>query len=122
LKVAIVDDNETVRGSLKIAFELFNDIEVMGEGGTGAEAIEICREAEIDVLLLDLRMPGMDGITVIHILHETLPHIRIVVLSSTTNPHLIQEALQAGASTFISKYAPLDELYRAIRTSYDKSA
>jgi DNA-binding NarL/FixJ family response regulator len=91
-----------VRTSLRTAFELLDGIEIIGEGANGAEAVNICWEADIEVLLLDLIMPVMDGVTAI------------------TNPELLQEAIQAGASICVSKHATLDELYAAINTAFDR--
>lgn len=119
MKLAIVDDNETVRISLRIVFGLFDDIEIVGEGANGVEAIEICQQTRVEVLLLDLSMPIMDGVTAIHILHEILPHIQIVVLTSTIDPNLIREAIQAGAFSCVSKQATLNELYDAVTTAFD---
>lgn len=121
IRVIIVDDNDHVRMGLSIVLENFDDITLVGEAASGQEAIELCTTLEPDVVLMDLIMPQMDGITATRLIHEKYPSMGIVVLTSNLDPEARNSAFQAGASSFMLKVVGIDEIATAIRTSYQST-
>jgi DNA-binding NarL/FixJ family response regulator len=91
------------------------DLELVGEASSGNEAIDLCTRLSPDVVLMDLVMPGMDGVTAIRQIHSDQPHIRIVVLSSFAEHALIKSALEAGALGYILKNVAAEELASSVR-------
>ena len=118
IRVVIVDDHNMVRSGLAVFLKTLDDLELVGEAGDGAEAVRLCAELQPDVVLMDLVMPGMDGITAIRAIRQTHPNIRIVALTSFTDQELVQGALQAGAIGYLLKNASIDELAEAIRAAH----
>jgi DNA-binding NarL/FixJ family response regulator len=117
IRVAIVDDQELVRAGLHALVEAGGDIEVVGEAANGDEAIAIAHSMPVDVMLMDIRMPGTDGIaataTIVKELGENGP--RIVILTTFDTDEYVYEALRAGASGFLLKDAGPARLLDAIR-------
>ena len=116
VKVMIVDDHEVVRLGLRTALELEEDMEVVGDVGNAKVALQ---EAEIrrpDVVLMDVRMPGMDGIQACRILHERLPGTRVVMLTSFSDEEAVIAAIMAGASGYLLKNTARAELLGAVRS------
>jgi DNA-binding NarL/FixJ family response regulator len=111
LRVLIADDQPLMRAGFKAVLEATGDMEVVGEAGDGAEAISAARTMKPDVVLMDVRMPNLDGIEAI----KQLPTHRVLVLTTFGLDEYIVEALRAGASGFITKDVPADELVRAVR-------
>ena len=98
IKVVIVDDHELVRGGLETILGLFDDITLVGEAESGAAAIRLCVDAQPDVVLMDLVMPGgMDGAEATQEIIRTCPHAKVLALTSFSDPELIQRVLRAGA-------------------------
>lgn len=117
-RVLVVDDQELVRAGFVMVVDHQPDLEVVGEAGDGAEAVELVRTLRPDVVLMDLRMPKMDGIEATRQI-ATLPtaHVtRILVLTTFDDDESVYEALQAGASGFLLKEVATHELAEAIRT------
>lgn len=113
IRVVIADDHDLVRRGLDHYFKLENGFKVVGQAQDGVEAINRCRELRPDVLLIDLRMPGMSGVEAIRQIHAQQPEIGIVVLTSFANDQ-IARALLAGATTCILKSEPIDKITEAI--------
>lgn len=118
IRVLIVDDRETVRTGLKLLAMAFTDLEMIGEASTAEGALELARQLEPDVVLMDLLGPGPLGIQAIRAIHSYCPHIQIIALSSLEEDNLIPEALAAGAIRHLPKYVSADQLVAAIRTVY----
>lgn len=118
IRVIIVDDHDMLRQGLAIYISMFADLELVGQAANGEEAIQLCREVKPDVVLMDLVMPVMDGVTAVtHILREN-PNIQIIVLSGFDQDDvLIRSALQAGATSYLLKNVVAQELAEAIRTT-----
>jgi two-component system, NarL family, response regulator LiaR len=114
-RLIIVDDHPCVRSGLAFSLSVIEDIQVVAEASTGEEAIALCSEEAPDVALMDLIMPGMGGIAAISALRAASQSIRIIAFSSSLDGHLVREALEAGAMSYVSKDATCDELVRAIR-------
>lgn len=115
IRVIVVDDHHMVRKGLTTVLCHFEDIELVGEGSDGQQAIQLCRETRPDVLLIDLIMPGMDGLTALRNIHIQQPEIQIIALTSFQDPHLIRSSFEAGAASFLLKEASVDDLIATIR-------
>ncbi len=117
IKVLLVDDEGLVRSGFKVLLDAEDDIEVVGEAANGAEAVEQARATRPDVVLMDIRMPNVDGIQATGQIVATrgLEHVRILILTTYDTDAYVFEALQAGASGFLLKDAGPAELLHAIR-------
>ncbi|MEU9795905.1 response regulator transcription factor [Streptomyces sparsogenes] len=116
LRVVLADDERMVRTALRAILTAEPDLEVVGEAGTGAEAIPLVRELRPDIVLMDVRMPEIDGIRATEQILATLPHPpRVIVVTTFENDSHVYDALRAGASGFLLKRAGADELVQAVR-------
>jgi DNA-binding NarL/FixJ family response regulator len=113
--VLIVDDHPVVRDGLAAILGTQPDFTIVGEAASGEEAVDRFRRLQPDVVLLDLEMPGMDGIAVIRRLREEHPAVKIVVFTAFDTDERILGALQAGAKGYLLKGAPRTELFNAVR-------
>jgi NarL family two-component system response regulator LiaR len=116
IAVLIVDDHEVVRRGLRSFLESQGDIEVVGEAADGAEAIEKVQDLLPDVVLMDLVMPGMDGIDAIRKVCQTCPSSRVLVLTSFSEDDKVFPAIKAGANGYLLKDVAVEDLARAIRS------
>ena len=119
IKVLIVDDHPVVRRGLRVLLEVQDGIEVAGEAGDGATALALAAELSPDVVLLDLKLPGMDGIAVLTQLKASDSTARVLVLTSATEPAAASLALRSGAAGLVYKDVDPDALVRAIRSVHD---
>ena len=110
-RVLIVDDQPLMRAGFKSVLEASGQVDVVGEAATGAEAIEQARRLDPDVVLMDVRMPDMDGIQAT----RRMPRQKVLILTTFGLDEYIIEALRAGASGFLLKDAPVDDLLGAVR-------
>jgi DNA-binding NarL/FixJ family response regulator len=117
IKLLIADDHPVVRDGLSGMFARDPDFEVLGEAGDGAEALALARELQPDVILMDLRMPGMDGVTAITELAKQGSAARVLVLTTYDTDTYVVPAIEAGATGYLLKDAPRDELLRAVRAA-----
>jgi DNA-binding NarL/FixJ family response regulator len=123
IRVAVVDDQALVRGGFAMILRIHEDIEVVAEAGTGVEAIAMAREHRPDVILMDIRMPDMDGLeATFKILAESDWNVRVLILTTFDPDEYVYEALRAGASGFVLKDIPPDQLASAVRTVADGGA
>ena len=113
-RVLLVDDHAVLRDGLRRIFEREADLSIVGAAETGETAIDLVKVAQPDVVLMDVRMPGMGGIEATRRLRSLHPQVRVLFL--TAYPEFIQEALQAGAVGYLLKSAPTDQLLAAIRS------
>lgn len=116
IRVMLVDDHAIVRDGLALFFQLTPDFELVSEVGNGEEAVNVVMRVKPDVILMDLFMPGMDGLTAIRKIHDLEPQIPILVLTSTAEGEVIQNALRAGAVGYLIKSIDTEELAEAIHT------
>ena len=115
--VMIVDDHGMVRRGL-IAYLLSEpDLEVVAEARDGQEAIQVCGKVKPDVILMDLVMPEMSGVAATRIIHNQYPEVQIIALTSFQEKELVQEALQAGAISYLLKNVSGEDLAEAIRAA-----
>jgi DNA-binding NarL/FixJ family response regulator len=118
IRVLIVDDHAVVRTGLKVFFDLQPDIEVVGEASDGSEGVAMARRLEPDVVLMDLLMPNMDGITAIGRIKAERTETEIVTMTSFIEEEKVTSALEAGASGYVLKDAEADEVAQAIRAAF----
>ncbi len=119
ISVLIVDDHPVVRRGLRVLLEVQDGIEVAGEAGDGATAVELAAAHAPDVILLDLKLPGMDGVAVLTELAGRGTGSKILVLTSLTEPASAAAAVQAGAAGVLYRDVDPDALVRAIRAVHD---
>ena len=117
IRVLLADDEELVRTGLRLILGTEPDLDVVGEAADGEQALALVAELSPDVVLLDIRMPGVDGIEVARRLGETAALTRVVVLTTFDNDDYVYAALGAGASGFLLKDAPAGQLVTAIRAA-----
>ncbi len=118
IKVLVVDDHAMVRNGLKAFLLAFEDLEMVGEAGTGAEAVRLCAELRPDVVLMDLVMPEMDGVAATRAIRQTTPPVQVIALTSFWEEALVRRALQAGAIGYLLKNVSADELANAVRGAH----
>jgi DNA-binding NarL/FixJ family response regulator len=116
IRVLIADDQSLVRTGFKMILDAESDIEVVGEAGDGAAALTMARTLRPDVVLMDVRMPGVDGITATSQVTAELPGTRILILTTFDLDDYVHAGLRAGASGFLLKDVPAPDLVAAIRT------
>jgi DNA-binding NarL/FixJ family response regulator len=116
LRVMVVDDEPLVREGLKVIIAAEPGLAVVGEAGDGAEAVSLARRLRPDVVCLDVRMPGIDGIRTTELLVAMEPAPKVLVVTTFSADDYVYGALEAGASGFLLKRASADELVAAIRT------
>ena len=118
IRVLLADDQVLLRAGLRVLIDSAPDLEVAGEASTGQEAVKLARETRADVVLMDIRMPGTDGLTATRMITEDqdLAVVRVLVLTTFEIDDYVFEALRAGASGFLGKGAEPAELLTAIRT------
>jgi NarL family two-component system response regulator LiaR len=118
IRVLIVDDHAVVRTGLKFFVLAYDDLELVGEAESGEQALCLCSQVQPDVVLMDLVMPGMDGISATRAIRQGCPEIQVVALTSFKEQELVQGALEAGAISYLLKDVTADELAEAIRAAH----
>jgi NarL family two-component system response regulator LiaR len=117
VRVLIADDHGVVRQGLRMYLALDSDIDVVGEACTGVQALAFAHDLQPDVVLMDLLMPEMDGITAIHHIRQELPEIEVIALTSVLEDSSVVGAIRAGATGYLLKDTEADELVRAIKAA-----
>jgi DNA-binding NarL/FixJ family response regulator len=115
MKVIICDDQSIVRDGLEMLLKLEPDMEVIGTVGDGAAAVEMVTRKQPDMVLMDLKMPVMNGIEATRRIRSQFPNIRVLVLTTYADDEWVYDAIQAGASGYLLKDTPRDEVIKAIR-------
>jgi NarL family two-component system response regulator LiaR len=114
----IVDDHAVVRSGLNAFLSSYDDMALAGFARSGEEAVQLCREIQPDVILMDLIMPGMDGVLTTKEILRQFPKIQVLVLTSFKDEALVKKAIKAGAIGYIMKDIQADEIAEAIRMAY----
>ncbi len=118
IKILIVDDHEVVRDGLVAMLGRQSDFAVVGEARDGLEAVERAGEVQPDLVLMDLRMPELDGVEAMRRIRAENPEVKFLVLTTYDSDEYIFDAIEAGAKGYLLKDASRDELFRAVRTVY----
>jgi DNA-binding NarL/FixJ family response regulator len=118
IRVLVVDDHEVVRTGMRAFLDLLSDVEIVGEASDGSAAVAIARRLTPDVVLMDLLMPVMDGLTAIERIKAEQPGIEIIAMTSFLEEEKVTAALEAGASGYLLKDASADRVAEAIRSAY----
>lgn len=120
IRVLIVDDLPETRENVRKLLQFESDIEVIGQAGTGEEAVEMAQQFQPDIILMDINMPGIDGIGASQKISELVPSVQIIIMSVQSDPNYLRRAMMAGARDFLTKPFGGDELVAAIRRVHDK--
>jgi len=115
IKVVICDDQAIIRDGLEMLLKLEKEIEVLGQAQDGAEAVEVVTKAQPDLVLMDLKMPGMNGIEATRQIRTNYPQIKVLVLTTYDDDEWVFDAIRAGASGYLLKDTPREEVIKAIR-------
>jgi DNA-binding NarL/FixJ family response regulator len=115
IRVVLIEDNDVFRQALQLLLELRGDIEIAAAAEDGERAVELCRQHEPDVILLDYRLPGDDGVQVARRVRAECPEVAVVVLTAAAQEREIEALLETGAVACVGKDEPLDAIVGAIR-------
>ena len=115
IRIVLIDDHPVVRDGLTSILSTQPDFEVVGEAGSGRQAVELAEQRQPDLMFLDLEMPDGDGVEVIEQLGAVAPHTRVIVFTAFDTDDRILSAIEAGAQGYLLKGAPRDELFNAVR-------
>jgi DNA-binding NarL/FixJ family response regulator len=115
LRLLVADDHRLMLDAIRSAVAAADDIEIVGEARTGAQVLPLLNQTKPNVLLLDIRMPQMDGLQVLERMRDRYPDVKVVVLSGSDDPEIIQRALAAGACAYVLKHVDPRDLPSAIR-------
>jgi NarL family two-component system response regulator LiaR len=118
IRVLIVDDQVTMRTGLKYFILAFADFELAGEAADGDQALILCDEVKPDVVLMDLDMPGLDGLGATQSIRRHWPQIKVIVLTSFREKETVQKVSQVGATNYLNKNISADNLADAIRAAH----
>ncbi len=118
-QLLIVDDHDSVRSGLKLLLSNYSEFEVVGEAANGQEALNRCRELHPDLVLMDVRMPGMDGLAATRAVKRQRSDVSVLILTTYENEDYLLEAIKAGAAGYVLKDAPENQLVTAIRKVLD---
>jgi NarL family two-component system response regulator YdfI len=117
IHILVADDHLIIRQGLRLILETEDGFEMVGEAADGAEAVRLCSEMKPDVVLMDLRMPGMDGLTAIEHLHTEQPQVAVVILTTFNEDDLMMRGLRAGAKGYLLKDTDRETLFNTIRAA-----
>ncbi len=118
IKVLIVDDQQLVRDGIKALLEIKEDFEIVGTAADGQQAIDTIKDMAVDIILMDIRMPGMGGIEATRLIKKTHPNTRVLMLTTFNNDDYIIKAIKAGAIGYLLKDIPKDDLAESIRLAH----
>jgi DNA-binding NarL/FixJ family response regulator len=117
IRVLLIEDNDVFRQALEVLLTLRGEIEIAASEADGTRAAELCAELSPDVLLVDYRLPGLDGVQITRLVHERCPKVAIVALTAAAGDREIQAMLEAGAVAYVRKDEPLDAIVEAVRAA-----
>jgi DNA-binding NarL/FixJ family response regulator len=120
IKVAIADDHALFRAGVKTALSVKKDVELIAEADNGMQLLNLLRHIEPDVILLDIQMPIMDGITTLPEIRKIYPHIKVIILSMHNDHSMISKLMEIGANSYLTKNSDSETIYQAIKTCYEQ--
>jgi DNA-binding NarL/FixJ family response regulator len=115
MRVIICDDQAIIRDGLEMLLKLEKDIEVLGQAQDGAEAVAMVKKGQPDLVLMDLKMPGLNGIEATRQIRTTYPQVKVLVLTTYDDDEWVFDAIRAGASGYLLKDTPREEVIKAVR-------
>ena len=118
IRVLIVDDHEIIRTGITYSLSAYHDLELVGEANSGQEALRLCSETQPDVVLMDMLMPGMDGVQTTQAIRKEHPQVQVLALTSFYDRDRVQQAMQAGAAGYLVKGVSASQLAEAIRVAH----
>jgi len=118
-RILIADDHELVRDGIKHMLGYEEDLEVVGDASNGREVVELCRRLKPNLVLMDVRMPEMDGLEATRAIKAEQPEVSVLVISTYRNPHYLLEAIVAGAAGYVLKDAPNRQLINSMHRALD---
>jgi NarL family two-component system response regulator LiaR len=118
IRVMIVDDHDIVRRGLAMFLSGFDDLKFVGEASNAEDAVRVCGEVRPDIILMDMFLPDLDGITLTHTIRTQYPKVQVVILTSAKDEALVQAALRAGAIGYMLKNISVIEMAETIRAAY----
>jgi len=119
IRVLVVDDHAVVRSGLSAFLTAFDNLELVGEAENGEDAIQKCARVHPDVILMDLMMPVMDGVTATRNIRERYPQVQVIALTSFKDDESVKDALKSGAISYLLKNASANDLAEAIQAAYE---
>jgi DNA-binding NarL/FixJ family response regulator len=122
IRVLLVEDNQVFREALELLLDLRDDIEIVAAVGAGHEAVPAVREHDPDVVVMDYRLPGIDGVQATRAIHDVSPNVAVVVLTASANVREMDALREAGAVACLSKDQELDAIVAAIRGAVSNPA
>jgi NarL family two-component system response regulator YdfI len=120
IRILVADDHLIIRQGLRLILETAEDLELVGEATDGAEALRLCGQLNPDVVLMDLRMPGMDGLTAIEHLRSEQPEVAVVILTTFNEDELMLRGLRAGAKGYLLKDTGREAPRRAVKRCFKR--
>ena len=114
-RIVLVEDNQVFREALELLLGLRSDVEVVASAGDGTDAVPLCREHDPDVLLVDYRLPGLDGVEVTRAMRDACPQVAVVCLTASADPPEIDALLESGAVACLRKDQELVDIVAAIQ-------
>ncbi len=120
IKVAIADDHALFRAGVKTALSARKDIEMIAEADNGMQLLNLLKHLEPDVVLLDIQMPLMDGITTLPEIRKLYPEIKVIILSMHNDHSMISKLMEVGANSYLTKNSDSETIYQAIKTCYEQ--
>jgi DNA-binding NarL/FixJ family response regulator len=118
IKIIVADDQQLMREGLQTIIDLEEDLTTLGTAANGREALNLCRQLGPDIVLMDIRMPEMDGVEATRYIAEECPDTKVIILTTFDDDELIIKAMQAGAKTFLLKDLPSEKLFETIRATH----
>ena len=115
IRVVLIEDNDAFRQALELLLELRGEIEIVASEEHGERAVELCKAHEPDVILLDYRLPGLDGVQIARLVRDECPEVAVVVLTAAAQEREIEALLEQGTVACVGKDEPLDVIVEAIR-------
>lgn len=120
IKVAIADDHTLFRAGVKTALSVKKDVELVGEADNGMQLLNLLKHVEPDVILLDIQMPIMDGITTLPEIRRLYPHVKVIILSMHNDHSMISKLMEIGANSYLTKNSDSETIYQAIKTCFEQ--